>query len=228
MKLSNFTQENTLCRPSVDYYAFRHLPYAQYQAIQIIYALFYQLQALPHCSDDIGVIRHKTLFWLSEIQAAYKGTPTHPLVQDLQNLLKESALPQKEWIMILTAIEMQTDGLLLENQEEFEQYADRLYGSLYRLLMVIFQADAPINQLACARTLLSFVQQPDHAGVRFRLPDNAQTQVYTLFGQAVIGLKSCKPLRILARLYQSQAKQPMVHLAPLKLLGLSIRERLFS
>jgi hypothetical protein len=228
MKISKFTQENSLSRPSIEYYSFRHLPYEQHQAVQIIYAMFYQLQALPHCSDDINVVRHKTLFWLSQIQEAYKGAPSHPLAQDLQQLLREFSLPQKEWIMILTAIEMQTDGLLLENQEEFEQYADRLYGCLYRLLMVIFHTDAPINQLARARTILSFIQQPDQKGVRFLLSENADTQVIALFGQAAIGLVSCKSLKILARLYQSQAKQPMIHLAPLKLLWLSIRERLSS
>lgn len=232
MKLSTFTLENTLARPSIEYYAFRHLPFAQHQAVQIIYALFYQLQALPECSDDISVIRHKTLFWLSEIQAAYKGTPSHPLTQDLQSLLKEFPLPQKEWVKILTAVEMQTDKLLLENDEEFDQYADRFYGSLFRLIAIAVGANQTpypasfAQHFAEARVLLAFIQQGDYQGVRYELPEHAQTRAVTLFGRAASGLKSCKPLKILAGLYRSQAKQPMVHLSPLKLLGLSICERL--
>lgn len=234
MKISSFTQNHGLRRPSIDYYAYRALSYAQFQRVNVIYALFYQLMALPHCSEDIHVIRHKTHFWMSEIQAAYQGTPHHPVTQDLQNLLKTVPVAQKDWLGVITAIEMEIDGLLLESEQEIGQYGDRLYGGLYRMIAMICGGDpqsVAILPMAQARTLLSFIQHPESHKIRVLLPENAQTQVYTLFDQAIAGLKQSKklkPLRVLARLYQRQALQPMVNLSPLKLIWLSIRERLSS
>lgn len=230
MKISSFAQEHGLRRPSLDYYAFRGLPYAQYQVIQVIYALFYQLQALPHCSDDINTVRQKTHFWLKELQAAYTGTPTHPITLDLQHILVNTPLPLQEWVNIVTAIEMQTDSLLLDDVAQIARYGDRLYGSLYRMIAQVFNVSSlPGTQtLGYARVLLSFIQRPDEQGVRVLLPDNAQSEVYTLFETAAADLRPCQPLRVLARLYQAQAQQPMLQLAPLKTLWLSIRERLSS
>lgn len=226
MPISNLTQKQGLQRPSLDYYAFRHLRFEQFQAIQVIYALFYQLIALPSCSDDINVVRHKTHFWLTDIHAAYQATPSHPITGDLQNLLKNTPLALEDWVGVLTAVEMDCDGLLLADEQEIQTYADKLYGSLYRMIaLVLTSAHLPLQNLAYARTILMFIQAPHRKGVRVNLPDNAQTQVYTLFQTA--GNQLSGPLALLARLHKHQAKKPMVHLGPLQLLGLSIRERLY-
>lgn len=229
MQLSDFSEQNGLKRPSIDYYAFRSLPYRQFQALQVLYALFYQLQSLPFCSDDIQVVRHKTRFWMGEIQAAYQGSPQHPLTQDLQKVLEYYPLAQKEWVNLITAIEMQTDGLLLEQEAEVIDYADKRYGSLYRLINTVRAGDIqhPLEALrnfAYARTLLSFLQEPGEVGVRVNLSDITPERVYTLFEQ--LNKQSLGPLGLLAKLYQHQAKEPMLKLGPLKTLWLSICERL--
>lgn len=214
MANSSFTQEQGLRRPSIDYYAFRHLPYAQFQALQVIYALFYQLQSLPRCSEDINVVRHKTQFWLSELGAAYQGTPHHPATRDLQTVLQRFPLPQSDWVKIVTAIEMEIDHLLFDNDEEFRSYADKLYGSLYRLVARVLSPDPlpeeALTALGVARARLA-----------------AGEEAVGAYDQALAGLK-LKPLRILARLYRRQAEKPMINLGPLTLLGLSLRERLYS
>lgn len=229
MTLSALTKQQSLQRPSIEYYAFRHIPYAQFQALQLIYALFNQLTSLPGCSDDINVVRHKTQFWMQEIHAAYAGTPHHPITQDLQTILKTFPLAQEDWVSMMTAVDMDCDQLLLENEQEIQVYADKLYGSLYRLIARVLskeEASPHVQDLALARTLLMFMQQPQRQGVRVNLSENIQTQVYTLFDEA--GKQAIKPLGLLARLYKHQAREAMVHLGPLKTLWLSIRERLYS
>jgi hypothetical protein len=220
MANSSFTQEQGLRRPSIDYYAFRHLPYAQFQALQIIYALFYQLQSLPTCSEDIHLVRHKTQFWMMELVAAYQGTPHHPVTRDLQVVLQDVPLPQADWVKIVTAIEMEIDHLLFDNDQEFRSYADKLYGSLYRLIArVLTQEPLPEEALAALGV----------ARARLAVGEEA----VLAFDQALAELKQSnnpelKPLRILGRLYRRQAEQPMLNLGPLKILGLSLRERLYS
>jgi hypothetical protein len=192
----------------------------------VIYALFSQLQALPYCSEDILVVRHKAQFWLTEISAAYTGSPHHPITRDLQVVLQTFPLAQQDWIGILTAVEMDIDALLLENEQELQGYADRLYGGLIRMIATVLSAEGQYKELAYARTLLMFLQHPERRGVKAHLPENIQTQVYTLFDSA--GRQAAKPLALLARLYKHQAQEPMVKLSPLKTLWLSIRERLSS
>jgi len=225
MKISSLTLTHGLRRPSIDYYAFRGVSYEQFQALQVIYALFSQLQALPYCSEDILVVRHKAQFWLTEILAAYTGSPHHPITRDLQVVLQSFPLAQEDWIGILTAVEMDIDSLLLENNEELQSYADRLYGGLFRMIGTVLSCgEGRYQDLALARTLLMFLQHPERRGVKAYLPENIQTQVYTLFDSA--GRQAAKPLALLARLYKHQAQEPMVKLSPLKTLWLSICERL--
>jgi hypothetical protein len=215
-----------LKRPSIDYYAFRSLPYAQFQACDLIYAIVNQLMALPSCSDDINVIRHKSRFWLNDLYLAYQGSPSHPLTQALQKLLKISPLAEQDWVNICTAVDMDIDELMLESKEEFQVYAQKLYGSFYQLIATVLNSP-PVNLsgLALARASLMLLQAPDRKGVRYLLPDNTPAEVYTLFREA--GKGSCKPLALLSRLYQHQAQEAMVHLSPLKTLWLSLRERLY-
>lgn len=224
MKLSSLTILKGLSRPSIDYYAFRGLPFEQFQALQVVYAVFSELRALPECSTDILVVRHKTHFWLTEIQAAYQGIPQHPIAQDLQALLKTCPLSHQDWLGILTAVEMDSDRLLLENETEIRGYADKLYGSLYRLISQALALKGDCQDLALARTLLMYIQHPDRRGVTVKLPENTQEKACQLFELA--GKRLGRPLSLLARLYRRQALKPMLKLSPLETLWLSIRERL--
>ncbi len=224
MQTSSLTQAYGLARPSIDYYAFRGLPYEQFQALSVIYALFSQLQALPSCSEDILVVRHKAQFWLSDILAVYTGSPQHPITRDLQVVLQKFPLAKEDWLGIVTAVDMDIDRLLLENDQEFQLYADRLYGSLFRMIATVLSCEGPTQDLALARTWLMFLQNPDRRGVNTKIPETIESRVYTLFEKA--GKELPKPLSLVARLYRHQAKEPMVKLSPLKTLWLSIRERL--
>jgi len=175
MHISRFSQEHGLQRPSIEYYAFRSVGYEKFQALRVVDTLFQQFNALPGISEEISVVRHKTQFWLSELQAAYSGQPQHPATQDLKAILTHYDLHQKDWIDLITAVEMDIDKLYLADDDELNRYASKKRGSFLRLIATVLMGnDHPaqaITQLGCAIERIKLIQT-ENDGVQYKVkPD---------------------------------------------------------
>lgn len=230
MPISQFSKENGLKRPRNEYYAFRTVGFAKFQALQVVDAIANELYALPSVSEELSVIRAKTQFWLNELQAAYHGEPKHPATQDLQNLLKQYPIPEKAWVDIITAVEMDIDKLHLSDGHELNRYVTKKHGSRLQLYAAILSGEAPPHEqlalLGCAIGRLDLLRHPDR-GVQVSDSDHYMKDTKTCACQALDGLKtdydlSLKRIITLGQIYSRELKHPMVDLNPLMKLWLSL------
>lgn len=230
MPISQFSKENGLKRPRNEYYAFRTVGFEKFQALQVVDAITNELYNLPTVSEELSVIRTKTQFWLNELQAAYHGEPSHPATKDLQQLLIQYSIPEKAWVDIITAVEMDIDKLHLNDNHELNRYVTKKHGSRLQLYAAILSEEAPPHEqlalLGCAIGRLDLLRHPDR-GVQVGESDHYIKDTKNCACQALEGLKadydlSLKRLITLGRIYSRELKDPMVDLNPLMKLWLSL------
>jgi len=83
MTPEQYVQDKAAASGSSFYYAFRFLPPPRRAAITAFYAFCREVDDVVDEMRDPGVAMNKLQWWRGEVAAAFKGQPTHPVMQAL-------------------------------------------------------------------------------------------------------------------------------------------------
>jgi phytoene synthase len=78
---TEYVQNRVAQSGSSFYYAFLFLPPTQRAAITAFYAYCREIDDVVDDANDLGVAATKLQWWRHEVQQAYAGTPTHPVMK---------------------------------------------------------------------------------------------------------------------------------------------------
>jgi phytoene synthase len=92
MTPQQYVQDKAAKSGSSFYYAFRFLPPPRRAAITAFYAFCREVDDVVDEMRDPGVAASKLQWWRHEVQKAYAGNPTHPVMQALMPLAKDYAI----------------------------------------------------------------------------------------------------------------------------------------
>jgi phytoene/squalene synthetase len=121
-------QSIALRRPRIEYYAWRHLPYATFQQLNAILTLVDTLNRIPVDVTEPHVARMKLAFFQSDIARAQNDQAQHPEVQALDKNLDLSAFND-----LFIALETEIDRVQLVDDHERNRYYRRKRGSVMLL-----------------------------------------------------------------------------------------------
>ncbi|MFZ3287443.1 MAG: presqualene diphosphate synthase HpnD [Telluria sp.] len=109
MSPDDYCQQKTVQSGSSFYYSFLFLQPERRRAITALYAFCREVDdTVDECTDQ-SIARIKLAWWRTEVSAAYRGTPTHPVMQALQPHLEPYRLEEKHLQAIIDGMEMDLD-----------------------------------------------------------------------------------------------------------------------
>lgn len=129
--------------------SFRFLNPEQRSALNAAYAFFRIaddcVDELPHPDDKRRALR----FWREELARVYRGTPSHPVMRELQAAAKRYRIPEEEFSGLVRGCEMDIDQIHFETMAELTEYCHLVAGLVGRVCLRILGYDAPgANELA--------------------------------------------------------------------------------
>jgi phytoene synthase len=101
-----YCQEKTAKSGSSFYYAFLFLPVERRRAITALYAFCREVDDVVDECTDTALARIKLAWWRTEVDALYKGAPTHPVMQALMPWLEPFDLRRERLLAIIDGMEM--------------------------------------------------------------------------------------------------------------------------
>ena len=138
MTPDQYCQEKAASSGSSFYYSFMFLPSEQRQAIIALYAFCREVDDVVDECNDPGVARIKLHWWREEIAKAFSGTPTHPVVQALQQTVKSFNLPKEHFIEIIDGMEMDLNQVRYRSFKDLNLYCYRVASVVGLMAAEIF------------------------------------------------------------------------------------------
>lgn len=207
---------------SVEYYAWRHLPYSTFQALDVIVTLFDLLNRIPSEVSEPHVARMKLGFFQSDIHRARTGHANHPHVQALSTLLQRHPIDLTPFNEICIAIETEIDRVQSIDDKDFNRFCKRKRGSLLLLCGEIIK-HSPLTQeeITQLNNLGIFIERTHLSDIKASNPEkihllslkdidhteyNQATQAFFKGSSLPCALK---PMMVLALLYKAQTSHPL-------------------
>lgn len=120
------------------YYSFRLLPENRRRAITALYAFCREADDIADECSDANLARIKLAWWRNEIDALYKGRPTHPVTRALEAGVADFDLPRELFLEILDGMEMDVSNARYADFSELTLYCHRVAGVVGELSARIF------------------------------------------------------------------------------------------
>ena len=106
MTPQQYVQERAARSGSSFYYAFLFLPPRRRAAITAFYAFCREVDDVVDEARDPGVAATKLAWWVAEVQSAFGGRPTHPVMQALMPLADEFGIEQRHLQAVIEGCQM--------------------------------------------------------------------------------------------------------------------------
>ena len=106
MTPQQYVQERAARSGSSFYYAFLFLPPRRRAAITAFYAFCREVDDVVDEARDPGVAATKLAWWVTEVQSAFGGRPTHPVMQALMPLAAEFGIEQRHLQAVIEGCQM--------------------------------------------------------------------------------------------------------------------------
>lgn len=133
-----YCQEKTAKSGSSFYYAFLFLPAERRLAITALYAFCREVDDVVDECTDPSLARIKLAWWRTEVDALYKGTPTHPVMQALEPWLKQFDITRDRLLAIIDGMEMDLDQTRYLDWPALRKYCWHVAGVVGELSAGIF------------------------------------------------------------------------------------------
>ena len=123
--------------------AFWMLPRTRRRALHAIYAfcrLADDIADAPGIRGDRGLLLAR---WRDELDAAYRGVPTHPVGVALRDAIRRFALPREEFSDLLRGVESDLFAEGMKTWPDVVRYCDRVASTVGRLLVRVLGVRNP-------------------------------------------------------------------------------------
>ena len=138
MTPDEYCQRKAAASGSSFYYSFLFLPGDQRRAITALYAFCREVDDAVDEAADPGVARSKLTWWRGEVQAAFRGSPRHPVARALVPVVRNYSISESQLIEIIAGMEMDLDYNRYPDFATLEVYCHRVAGVVGLLSARIF------------------------------------------------------------------------------------------
>jgi phytoene synthase len=128
------------------YYSFLFLPPERRRAITALYAFCREVDDVVDEVTDPAVARAKLAWWRQEIEAAFSGSPQHPVARALQPVVAKFALPVEHFQTVIDGMAMDLDRSRYLDFAELELYCHRVAGVVGLMSAAIFGTTSAATQ----------------------------------------------------------------------------------
>lgn len=142
MTPDEYCQDKAAQSGSSFYYSFLFLPPPRRQAITALYAFCREVDDVVDEATDAGVAQTRLLWWRSELERLFAGTPQHPVTRALAPCLERFGLDQPRLQEIIDGMQMDLDQARYATYRDLERYCHRVAGVVGTLAADIFGRNA--------------------------------------------------------------------------------------
>lgn len=138
MSPSQYVKEKAAASGSSFYYAFLFLPKERREAITAFYAFCREIDDVVDDSKDRSVAAHQLNWWRSEVQQAFQGRPTHPVMCALMPLTAQYKITPDQLLAVITGCEMDLSQTRYLDFANLKQYCHLVAGVVGEVAAQIF------------------------------------------------------------------------------------------
>ena len=163
MTPEQYVQDKTAKSGSSFYYAFLFLPPPRRAAITAFYAFCREVDDVVDEVSDPAVAATKLAWWRREVQAAFAGQPTHPVMQALQPIAADFGIRADHLLAVIEGCQMDLDQSRYLDFPGLARYCHLVAGIVGEVAANIFgrSSEATIayaHQLGLAMQLTNIIR----------------------------------------------------------------------
>lgn len=143
MTPQQYVQQKAAESGSSFYYAFRFLPQERRDAITAFYVFCREVDDVVDEVSDLGVASTKLAWWRSEVNKAYAGQATHPVMQALMPSAKLFGIEAKQLLAVIEGCEMDLQQTRYLDFVALERYCHLVAGVVGEVSAQIFGQSQP-------------------------------------------------------------------------------------
>lgn len=149
MTPQQYVQQKAAESGSSFYYAFRFLPQERRDAITAFYAFCREVDDVVDEVSDVGVASTKLAWWRTEVNKAYAGEATHPVMQALMPASERFGVQAKQLLAVIEGCEMDLQQTRYLDFVALERYCHLVAGVVGEVSAQIFgQTQAQTTEYA--------------------------------------------------------------------------------
>ena len=138
-----YVQEKAAASGSSFYYAFLFLPPPRRAAITAFYAFCREVDDVVDEARDASVAATKLAWWQAEVQRAYAGQPTHPVMLALMPLAADYGISAAQLQAIIRGCQMDLEQTRYLDFAALQQYCHLVAGVVGEVAAQIFGQSQP-------------------------------------------------------------------------------------
>jgi len=143
MTPAQYVQEKAAASGSSFYYAFLFLPPPRRAAITAFYAFCREVDDVVDEARDASVAATKLAWWQAEVQRAYAGQPTHPVMLALMPLAADYGISAAQLQAIIRGCQMDLEQTRYLDFAALQQYCHLVAGVVGEVAAQIFGQSQP-------------------------------------------------------------------------------------
>ncbi|MBL8350930.1 MAG: presqualene diphosphate synthase HpnD [Burkholderiaceae bacterium] len=138
MNAQQYVQDKAAGSGSSFYYAFLFLPPPRRAAITAFYAFCREVDDVVDEMRDPGVAATKLAWWRQEVERAFAGRPSHPVMQALMPCAAEFGIVAAQLQEVIAGCQMDLDQTRYLDYPGLQRYCDRVAGMVGEVAARIF------------------------------------------------------------------------------------------
>ncbi|HRH87812.1 MAG TPA: presqualene diphosphate synthase HpnD [Rubrivivax sp.] len=143
MSPQRYVQDKAAASGSSFYYAFLFLPGPRRAAITAFYAFCREVDDVVDESSDSGVAAAKLAWWRQEVQAAFAGRPSHPVMKALMPLAAEFQVQPQHLIAVIDGCQIDLQQTRFLDYAALQRYCHLVAGVVGEVAANIFGRTEP-------------------------------------------------------------------------------------
>ncbi len=120
------------------FYAFVFLPRKKREAIFSVYAFSRHTDDIVDDAVSPEEARCRLDAWREQLHACYEGSPTHPIAQNLQGVLRDFSIPKAHFLALIEGVEMDLTKNRYATFDELREYCYRVASVVGLICIEIF------------------------------------------------------------------------------------------
>jgi phytoene synthase len=156
MTPEQYVQQKAAASGSSFYYAFLFLPPPRRAAITAFYAFCREVDDVVDDATDAGVAQAKLAWWASEVQQAYAGKPSHPVMKALMPHTGAFSIDARQLLAVIEGCDMDLHQTRYLDFAGLQRYCHLVAGVVGEVSAHIFGQTDPATTAYAHRLGLAF------------------------------------------------------------------------